>query len=243
MTKISDLKGKSQDLTLYGSPECRQRTDCLVGLRGRLRPQVQEVQAGRHRAALRGARQGPGRRVDHLHVGRAALGNPDKDTLLEDDKGIFPAGQPDLGRPTRPRSTRPARTFRRRSRRSRRGLTLPVMRELNARVDIDKQDAGRRGHAVPEGVRLHPVADVTSGVAEGRGVSLRPSGYTAAPIDRPNPFVNRVAPRLRLRGTLTSRGSGGPEGVQPPGANRNQLVRSAALGASPPANSVGRREL
>src|SRR4029450_5138577 len=31
-TKISDLEGKSQDLTLYGSPECRQRIDCLVGL-------------------------------------------------------------------------------------------------------------------------------------------------------------------------------------------------------------------
>src|SRR5215218_5054870 len=30
--KISDLEGKSQDLTLYGSPECRQRMDCLLGL-------------------------------------------------------------------------------------------------------------------------------------------------------------------------------------------------------------------
>ena len=29
---ISDLDGKSQDLTLYGSPECRQRLDCLLGL-------------------------------------------------------------------------------------------------------------------------------------------------------------------------------------------------------------------
>ena len=32
MTTISDLQGKSQDLTLYGSPECRQRIDCLLGL-------------------------------------------------------------------------------------------------------------------------------------------------------------------------------------------------------------------
>ena len=32
VTTISDLQGKSQDLTLYGSPECRQRVDCLVGL-------------------------------------------------------------------------------------------------------------------------------------------------------------------------------------------------------------------
>ena len=32
VSKISDLEGKSQDLTLYGSPECRQRSDCLLGL-------------------------------------------------------------------------------------------------------------------------------------------------------------------------------------------------------------------
>ena len=30
---ISDLEGQSQDLVLFGSPECRrQRVDCLVGL-------------------------------------------------------------------------------------------------------------------------------------------------------------------------------------------------------------------
>lgn len=29
---ISDLEGSSQDLVLFGSPECRQRVDCLVGL-------------------------------------------------------------------------------------------------------------------------------------------------------------------------------------------------------------------
>src|SRR5436190_2181944 len=32
VTKISDLKDKAPNLTLYGSPECRQRPDCLVGL-------------------------------------------------------------------------------------------------------------------------------------------------------------------------------------------------------------------
>ncbi len=70
---VSDLEGKSEDLTLYGSPECRQRLDCLVGLAAGLRPQVQEVHAGRHRAALRRARQGSGRPVDHLHDRRPAL--------------------------------------------------------------------------------------------------------------------------------------------------------------------------
>ncbi|MFP5389776.1 MAG: glycine betaine ABC transporter substrate-binding protein, partial [Thermoleophilia bacterium] len=29
---VSDLEGKSESMTLYGSPECRQRIDCLAGL-------------------------------------------------------------------------------------------------------------------------------------------------------------------------------------------------------------------
>ena len=32
VTKISDLKSKAGQLTLYGSPECRTRRDCLLGL-------------------------------------------------------------------------------------------------------------------------------------------------------------------------------------------------------------------
>lgn len=32
VTNISDLKGKDNDLVLSGSPECRQRGDCLLGL-------------------------------------------------------------------------------------------------------------------------------------------------------------------------------------------------------------------
>ena len=49
LTKISDLKGKAQDLTLYGSPECRSATDCLLRAAEGLRPEVQEVRPGRHR--------------------------------------------------------------------------------------------------------------------------------------------------------------------------------------------------
>ena len=32
VTTISDLAEHDQDLTLYGTPECRQRRDCLLGL-------------------------------------------------------------------------------------------------------------------------------------------------------------------------------------------------------------------
>ena len=33
VSSVSDLEGTYEALTLYGSPECRQRVDCLVGLR------------------------------------------------------------------------------------------------------------------------------------------------------------------------------------------------------------------
>src|SRR5215208_1188786 len=94
VTKISDLQGKSQDLNLYGSPECRERIDCLVGL--------QDVYG------LRFASFNPvdiGLRYTVLDKGQAdasilftsdaqLFANPDKYTLLQDDKHIFPAGNP-----------------------------------------------------------------------------------------------------------------------------------------------------
>ena len=46
VTTISDLEGKSQDLVLYGSPECRQRVDCLVGLQDIYGLQFKEFKPG-----------------------------------------------------------------------------------------------------------------------------------------------------------------------------------------------------
>ena len=51
---ISDLKGKEADLSITGFPECKQRQDCLLGVRGRLRPEVRQVR--RQRAEVPGAR-------------------------------------------------------------------------------------------------------------------------------------------------------------------------------------------
>ena len=57
ITSISDLE-QNQDLTLYGSPECRQRIDCLAGLEEYygLTGLRENFTPGRHRPALRGAR-------------------------------------------------------------------------------------------------------------------------------------------------------------------------------------------
>jgi len=136
LQKISDLTDKAKDLTLYGSPECRQRTDCLLGLE-----QVYGLKFKKFTPVAIDLRH------EVLQKGQADLSivfttDPQNKrnnvVLLEDDKGMFPpynstflvtkatadkAG-PDLG------TTVEA---------VQKGLTDAVMQELNARVDLDKK--------------------------------------------------------------------------------------------------------
>ena len=135
LSKISDLKGKSQDLTMYGSPECRQRLDCLLGLEQvyglKFKKFVPVDIALRHEVLKKG-------QADVSIVFTTDPQNKREGfVLLEDDKGMFPpynstlvvrndvideAG-PDLAKTVELVN---------------KDLTDEVMQELNARVDIDK---------------------------------------------------------------------------------------------------------
>jgi glycine betaine/choline ABC-type transport system substrate-binding protein len=136
--KVSDLEGKSEDLTLYGSPECRQRLDCLVGLQ--------------EDYGLRFKRFVPidiGLRYDVLDKGQAdlsiifttdaQLSTRDDVVTLEDDKKVFPPGNvtfvaskeaADAAGPDLKETVENVQT----------GLTERVMQELNARVDVDREE-------------------------------------------------------------------------------------------------------
>ena len=138
LTSISDLEDH-QDLTLYGSPECRQRIDCLAGLEeyyglDGLRENFKPVDIGlRYEVLDKGDAD-----LSILFTTDAQLFTSDDYVLLEDDKGVLPAGNvtfvasqeavdeagPDLGETVE---------------RVQGNLTLEVMQELNARVDIDKE--------------------------------------------------------------------------------------------------------
>ncbi len=137
--KISDLSGKSQDLTLYGSPECRQRVDCLVGLEdvyGLQFKSFNPVDIGLRYTVLD---QGQAD-LSIVFTSDAQLSaNPDKYTLLEDDKGIFPAANP-IFITDQKTVDEAGPDYQATIEKVQEGLTLPVMQELNARVDIDKQD-------------------------------------------------------------------------------------------------------
>jgi osmoprotectant transport system substrate-binding protein len=136
LQKISDLEGKSQNLTMYGSPECRQRLDCLLGLQEvyglEFKKFVPVDLALRHEVLSKG----------QADVSIVFTMDPQIErenfVVLDDDKGMFPpynstlvvrdnvieeAG-PDLEETVLMVNE---------------GLTDEVMRELNARVDLDKE--------------------------------------------------------------------------------------------------------
>jgi glycine betaine/choline ABC-type transport system substrate-binding protein len=145
LVKVSDLKGKSQDLTLYGSPECRQRLDCLVGLEDVYGLQFKKfvpVDIGLRYTVLDKGQAD----LSILFTSDANLAvNKDKYVLLEDDKQIFKAGNlifitdQDVVKKAGP-------DYQKTIEQVQQGLTLRVMQELNARVDIDKQEPADVAH-------------------------------------------------------------------------------------------------
>ncbi len=136
---ISDLSAKAGDMTLYGSPECRQRLDCLLGLE-----QVYGLEFGTFTPV------DIAQRHEVLKSGRADVSivfttdpqiKREGFVLLEDDKGMFPPYNStlvmrkdvaDKAGPDLPKTLQLLQN----------DLTDEAMQELNARVDLDKKDPG-----------------------------------------------------------------------------------------------------
>jgi osmoprotectant transport system substrate-binding protein len=153
VTKISDLKSKASKLTLYGSPECRTRRDCLLGLE-----QVYGLKFKKFTPV------NVDQRHEVLTSHQADLSivfttdpqiKRNNEVLLQDDKGMFPpynstflmkksvadkAG-PDL-----------AKTLELVNK----NLTADVMQELNARVDLDKDTPEQAAQAYLKQFKLIP---------------------------------------------------------------------------------------
>ena len=134
---ISDLKGKSQDLTLYGSPECRQRLDCLLGLQ-----QVYGLKFGKFVPVDIAQRHEvlTSRRAD---VSIVFTTDPqiqrEKEVLLEDDQGMFPPYNSTLVM-KQETADKAGADLQRTVEMLQEQLTDENMQELNARVDLDKKD-------------------------------------------------------------------------------------------------------
>jgi glycine betaine/choline ABC-type transport system substrate-binding protein len=137
---ISDLEGQSEKLTLYGSPECRQRIDCLAGL---------EKYYGLKFKSFKPV--DIGLRYTVLEKGQADLSilfttdpqlsaESDKFVILEDDKEVFPAGNV-IFVTSEKVAKEAGPDYEKTIVQVQKGLTLPVMQELDARVELEKETA------------------------------------------------------------------------------------------------------
>jgi osmoprotectant transport system substrate-binding protein len=136
LQKISDLEGQSQDLTLYGTPECRQRLDCLLGLQQVYGLDFQRFVpvdiALRHEVLSKGQADVSIVFTTDPQIKREGF------VLLEDDMGMFPPYNSTLV--VRDEVLKEAGSkFSEVAGLVNRDLTAEVMQELNARVDLDKE--------------------------------------------------------------------------------------------------------
>jgi len=136
LAKISDLSKVANKLTLYGSPECRQRLDCLLGLQQvyglKFKKFVPVDIALRHQVLTSGKAD-----VSIVFTTDPQI-KREGEVLLEDDKGMFPPYnstlllKTDTVKKAGPDLTTVVEQVNK-------GLTDEAMQELNARVDLDKK--------------------------------------------------------------------------------------------------------
>jgi osmoprotectant transport system substrate-binding protein len=136
LKNISDLSSKASRLTLYGTPECRQRMDCLLGL--------EKIYGLKFKKFVPVA---PDQRHEVLQSGRADVSivfttdpqiKRNKEVLLNDDKGMFPPYNSTLVM-KQATATKAGADLPKVLDLIQKPLTDDAMQELDARVDIDKK--------------------------------------------------------------------------------------------------------
>ncbi len=135
---ISDLEGQTEELTLFGSPECRQRSDCLLGLQdgyGLQFAKFTPVDIEQRYAVLDDGQAD----LSILFTTDGELANSDEYTILEDDQNVFPAAGNPAFVTDQATVDQAGSDYQETIEAVQEGLTEEVMQELNARVDIDRE--------------------------------------------------------------------------------------------------------
>lgn len=138
LENVSDLEGVSEELTLYGSPECRQRIDCLAGLEklyGLKFKSFKPVDIGLRYTVLE---KGQADLSILFTTDPQLSAEKDKFVILEDDKEVFPAGNV-IFVTEKAVAEEAGPDFEETILEVQEGLTLEVMQELDARVELEKQ--------------------------------------------------------------------------------------------------------
>jgi glycine betaine/choline ABC-type transport system substrate-binding protein len=134
-TTISDLEGRAGELSISGFPECRQRTDCLLGVE-----QVYGLEFGEFVSS-----ESPYEVLDTKEADLAFIFTTDgflatgQYTVLDDDKNLFPpynvtlTMRDEIAQAIGPEGVEIVEQVQA-------PLTEEVMQELNSRVAVDKQE-------------------------------------------------------------------------------------------------------
>ncbi len=138
LENVSDLEGVSEQLTLYGSPECPQRIDCKAGLEklyGLKFKDFKSVDIGLRYTVLENGQAD----LSILFTTDPQLSaEKDKFVILEDDKEVFPAGNV-IFVTARKVNEEAGPDYEGTILQVQEGLTLEVMQELDARVELERQ--------------------------------------------------------------------------------------------------------
>jgi osmoprotectant transport system substrate-binding protein len=135
---ISDLKGVSEKLSLYGSPECEERIDCLAGLEKYYGLKFKEFKPVDIELRYTVLEKGQADLSILFTTDPKLAAEADKFVILEDDKHVFPAGNvifvtsqkvAEEAGPDYQKTIEDVQT----------GLTLEVMQELDARVELERE--------------------------------------------------------------------------------------------------------
>jgi osmoprotectant transport system substrate-binding protein len=135
---VSDLEGVSEELSLYGSPECRQRIDCLAGLEklyGLKFKSFTPVDIGLRYTVLE---KGQADLSILFTTDPQLAAEKNKFVILEDDKHVFPAGNV-IFVTKKSTAEQAGPDYEKTILDVQKGLTLPVMQELDARVELEKE--------------------------------------------------------------------------------------------------------
>ena len=135
---ISDLEGVSEELSLYGSPECRQRIDCLAGLEKLYGLKFKEFKPVDISLRYTVLDKGQADLSILFTTDPQLAAESEKYVILEDDKHVFPAGNVIFV--TKKKVAEEAGPdYEGTILNVQKGLTLEVMQELDARVELEKQ--------------------------------------------------------------------------------------------------------
>jgi len=135
---ISDLEGVSEKLSLYGSPECRQRIDCLAGLEKLYGLKFKEFKPVDISLRYKVLEQGQADLSILFTTDPQLSAESEKFVILEDDKEVFPAGNI-IFVTSKKVAEKAGPDYESTILNVQKGLTLEVMQELDARVELEKQ--------------------------------------------------------------------------------------------------------